>query len=606
MQLHQQGRLAEAEGIYRQVLSIQPDHPDALHLLGILASQQGRRDEAVELIGRAVALKPLVSGYHGNLGNALAEAGRGDDAVAAFGKAISLDPTNFQAAYSLGTTLESLGRIDEAIAAFQQALALKPDSAEAHNNLGIALRNAGRLDEAFAALIEAQRIFPSSANVQTNLAMVHMDCAQHNEGIAAYDRALALEPPTPDRLSSRIAAMHYHPLFDARDILREARRWDELFSGPLRSSIRPHSNDRNPGRKLRIGYVSPDLRQHVVGRCILSVLPHHDQRQVEIYCYANVGREDATSAELRGHCAGWRNIHRTFDQRAAEMIRADGIDILVDLAVHTQGNRLPLFARKPAPVQMTYLGCCSTTGLSAMDYRLSDLLVDPPETDLSVYSEKTIRLPRTHLCYEPLVATPEVSARSGEMTFGCMNNFAKCSTAAIDLWIEILRAVPDSRFILHAKPGRYLESVKERFERAGVSRERLEFVGQVSWPEFFQTFARIDISLDPIPYNGAITTCDSLWMGVPVVTLSGKTAVGRMGGWILSSIGLPELIASHPREYVRIAVELANNSRRLNELRDELRPRLRNSPLMNPAQLARDLEAAFRAAWTNFCGEKRA
>jgi protein O-GlcNAc transferase len=600
MDHHQRGQNAEAEQIYRGILERIPDQPDALHLMGVLAGQQDRSEDAVELIGRAIAARPNLAPFHCNLGNALVAVGRIDDAIAAFEKSIALDPRYFPAHYTLAIALESLGRTDEAIAEYRRAIELNPQSVQAHNNLGIVLCATGKWDESEDELNEAFRLLPNSASVFTNLAMLHVYQGKIGQSIAEYDRALELEPPKSDRLSSKIATMHYDPRFDAMDILKEAKRFDELF-GRSAGEIAPHENDRDGDRKLRIGYVSPDFCNHVVGRCMLRLLPHHDRERFEIHCYSNSAVEDSVSARLREKSDGWHSIAGVTDGDAAAMIRADRIDILIDLAVHTRGNRLPLFAYRPAPVQMTYLGCCSTTGLSAMDYRISDGGCDPPDTDLSIYSEKTIRLPRIHFCYDPLPEMPAVSpppmVSAGYITFGCMNNFTKCSPAAIDLWIRILGKMPQSRLILHSRPGRHLEPVRARFEEAGISADRIEFISLTDWPGYFDAYRRMDVALDPFPYSGAITSCDTLWMGVPLITLSGKTAVGRMGAAILGAVGVPESIAETGEQYVRLAVDLVSDRDRLRTLRSELRPRLQNSPLMNAGELVRHLEASFLHAW---------
>jgi predicted O-linked N-acetylglucosamine transferase (SPINDLY family) len=597
MEHHQRGRLAEAEREYRRALGVQPDQPDALHLLGVLVSQRGGHAEGLELIDRAMAIKPGIAGFHGNRGKILGALGRMDESIAEHRKAAALDPSSHHLHYGLGAALQEAGRAEEAVAAYVNALKLKPDDGMTCNNLGLALDSCGRADEAMAALQRAAGLLPNSAKVHTNLAKLWMERAAHDEAMASFDRALALEPPTAMRFSSRIASMQYHPRYDGAALLAAARQWDERFSPPPGVPIRRREIPGN-ARTLRIGYVSPDLRHHAVGRCMLSLLPFHNREAFEIYCYANVAREDEMSAKLRASADGWRNIHRLDDAQAVELIRADGIDILVDLAVHTEGNRLGVFAYKPAPVQITYLGSCSTTGLRAMDYRLSDPCVDPSESDLSDYSERTMRLPRTHLCYEPLEPTPQVSpppaTSAGHVTFGCLNNFMKCSADALETWVRILRSAPASRLILHAPPGKIREDVRGRFDRSGISPQRLEFVSRDDWP---RTYGRIDVALDPFPYNGAITTCDALWMGVPVVTLSGRTAVGRLGRCILSNAGLPELIAATPEQYERIALEMASDPGRLGKLRTELRPRLAASPLMDPKRLAADIESAFGQAW---------
>ncbi len=603
---HQQhGRLSEAAQIYRAILAQHPNQPDALHLLGVVAVMSGQAEKAIDLIGRAISINPSAAGYHDSLGIALATLGRENEAIASHRKAIELDPKLFNAHYNLGSVLASSGRSDEAISSFEIAVQLKPNDLNARNGLGIALLLSKRVDEAITQFEEAKRLFPNSAQVFMHLGTAYLECAAIDESLACFDRALALEPPTAKRLDTKIFAMHYHPRYDSPAILKTAKEWDKLVTASLPQPLAPHSNDRTPDRKLRIGYVSPDFRDHPVGRSILPVLSHHDRGQFEIYCYWSAWREDSTTAKLRESADAWRDIGRLRDERADEMIRSDRIDILVDLALHTVGNRLTLFARKPAPVQMSYLGYCSTTGLSAMDYRISDPHVDPPEVDLAVYSEETIRLPRNYLCYAPTGDAPDISpppcVTNGVVTFGCLNKFAKCSPASLDLWAKILNSIPDSRLILHAGPGKHLDRVRQQFQRGGVSPSRLEFIGKQDWLQYMQTYARIDIALDPFPYNGGITTCEALSMGVPAITLSGKTGVGRVGRSILSNVGLPELIAQTPNEYVQLAINFAKDINRLKQLRTELRPRLQASPMMDGKQLTRDIESIYRTAWRTFC-----
>jgi predicted O-linked N-acetylglucosamine transferase (SPINDLY family) len=618
MDHHGHGRFREAEQIYRAVLAQQPRNADALHLLGILAGQQNTPDQAVDLITKAIAVRPNVAPYHANLAQALATLGRREEAINVLQKAVAIDPNYSPIYYSLGGLLQSLERNEDAIAAYEKAIKFQPNNAQARNNLGIVLRQVGRWDEALAQLEEADRLLPNSANIHTNLAMIYLDTAKHEQAITAYDRALSVDPPTPDRLSSRIAAMHYDPRFTAADILSQARRFDDLFAvssspdipvvgrggGGTEVDSRVQKS-RDPDRKLRIGYVSPDLRNHVVGRCMLPILPLHDRQQFQIYCYASVPKEDDVSAELRQKCDVWKNIDDLDDDSAADLIRADEIDILIDLAVHTEGNRLPLFVRKPAPIQMTWLGYCSTTGLSAINHRISDAFADPTDADLAYYTEKTIRLPGAQFCYPPPHDSPPISplpaATAGFVTFGCLNNFTKCSGAAIAAWIQILQTVPKSRFILHARPGRHLESLAARFHSAGISDDRVEFVPQLLTARYLQTWSRIDIALDPFPYNGGITSCDALWMGIPVVTILGKTAVGRMGSCVLNNMKFPELVARSIEEYIRLAGEWAADIDRLTRVRTELRARLQNSPLMNPRDLTRNLETAYRQAWQTYC-----
>jgi predicted O-linked N-acetylglucosamine transferase (SPINDLY family) len=389
--------------------------------------------------------------------------------------------------------------------------------------------------------------------------------------------------------------------------LREVRSWNDIHAKPLARFIKPHENDPSPDRKLKIGYVSPDFRAHVVGWNLLPLLRGHDRERFEIFCYADVRRPDEFTEKLRSHADQWRSLVDVGDEQAAELIRRDQIDILVDLTVHTANHRLLVFAHKPSPVQVTYLGYCGGTGMETMDYRLSDPYLDPPGAELN-YVERTVRLPGCYWCYEPGGVAPEVSPlpapSAGHVTFACLNKFSKVSAPAMDLWAEVLRRVPGSRLIIHATPGNYLRKVLGRFAGAGVSPDRLEFVGWQNWRAYMETYGRIDISLDPFPFGGGITTFDSLWMGVPVVTLSGRTAVGRGAHSILANVGLPELVATTGEEYVRIGVELAGDLPRLTTLRAGLRSRMESSPLMDGRRFAGNVEAAYREMWRGWCAKR--
>jgi predicted O-linked N-acetylglucosamine transferase (SPINDLY family) len=388
-------------------------------------------------------------------------------------------------------------------------------------------------------------------------------------------------------------------------IYEEHRRWNQQHAEPLKKLIQPHTNNRDPDRRLRVGYVSPDFREHIVGQNLLPLLREHDHQQMEIFCYANLVRADALTEQFRRYADVWRSIAGLSDSQAVDLVRHDRIDILVDLTLHMGNSRLVIFAYKPAPVQVTYLGYCGSTGMEAMDYRLSDPYLDPSDSDLSVYSERTIRLPETYWCYGVAGPTPDPSpppaATTGYLTFGCLNNSIKLSPPARDLWAEILRGVPRSRLIVHSHPGAHLDAVRERFAGKGISTDRLEFPSRQAWPEYVRTYGRIDIALDPFPWGGGITTCDALWMGVPVVSLVGRTAVGRGGASILSNVGVPELIARTPEQYVQIATDLAKDLPRLAELRRTLRGRMQASPLMDAPRFARNVEAAYRQMWRNWC-----
>jgi protein O-GlcNAc transferase len=540
-QYHEAGRLQQAEQIYRQILAKDPNHANSIHYLGLIAHQTGNTDVAVDLMRKAIALNPNLPEAHNNLGNVLRDKG---------------DP-------------------DQAIASYRRSIALRPDHAEALANLGCAFRDKGQMTEAIAAYRKSLDIYRRANAVGTYYAYVH---------------------------SNLVYGMHYQSEYDAAAIGEECRAWGRAHGRPLKKFVKPHNNDRNPDRRLRIGYVSGDLRWHSVGRNLLPLLHKHNREQFEIFCYAHVLRPDPLTQLLRQQTDGWRSIIGIPDEPVAEKIREDKIDILVDLAVHSADNRLLVFARKPAPVQVSYLGYCSSTGMEAMDYRLSDPHMDPEDFDLSVYTEKTIRLPNTYWCYQALAQSPDSTRKTGEpLTFGCLNTFAKVSPEAQTLWAKILQSVPGSNLLLHTAEGSHRQTIQDFFSSFGIDPQRIRFVPNQSYTAYLQTYSQIDIALDPFPYGGGITTLDSLWHGVPVVTLSGKTAVGRGGRSILTNIGLTDLIAYTRDDYVHIVADLARDADRRAELRKSLRGRVKDSPLKNPAKFAQEVESAYRTMWRNWC-----
>ena len=457
------------------------------------------------------------------------------------------------------------------LAALGQAAALRPDYALAYSNMGNSLTAVGRLDEA----------------------------------IAAYRRALALRPDHAETHSNLLFTLHYHPDHDARTLLAEHRRWAGQFAAPLAAQIEPHPNDRNPDRKLRVGFVSPDFSGHPVGRLLRPLFAQRDRRNADFLAYSDVRAPDAVTHELEAGTDGWLSIVGMSDSQVAERIRNDGIDILVDLALHTANNRMLVFARKPAPVQVSMLGMPATTGLTTIDYRLTDGYFDPPGPADLDYTERSIRLPRSIFCYTPPEEAPAVgplpAGKTGIITFGCLNQLAKVSRPAIQAWIGILQSLPDARLVLQAPPGSHREALRRLFLEGGIVPDRLEFVAKVPWREYLRSYGDLDLSLDPFPYNGHSSTFDALWMGVPVITLAGRTGVGRAGVSVLSNLGLPELIAGTPEDYVAIAVGLARDQERLAGLRSGLRERMQASPLMDFQQYAADVEDAFRRMWRTWC-----
>jgi protein O-GlcNAc transferase len=404
-------------------------------------------------------------------------------------------------------------------------------------------------------------------------------------------------------------ALNYQPGADPAEILREANAYAERHAASLTAAAKPHPARSLEGRRLRIGYVSADFREHPVAYFLEPILAAHDHQGFEIFCYADVRQPDAVTRRLQGYADQWRSLVGSSDEEAAELIRRDGIDILVDLSGHTGGNRLPVFARKPAPVQASYLGYLGTTGLPAIDYYLTDAHADPPGLTDAHYQEQLVRLPECGFCYAPGPApevSPELPARqAGRVTFGSLNSVAKLSEEVLALWARVLAAVAGSRVVLRTGAGRRAEErVRGGLAGHGVSPERVLLLGQTATRfDYLKLYQAVDLGLDPFPYNGVTTTCDALWMGVPVLTLAGGTCVSRQGVRFLRAVGLDELIAETPEAYVRLATEVAGDLARLSALRRGLRERMSHSPLMDAAQFTRHLEAAYRGLWERWAAQ---
>jgi len=605
--LQKQLRFDEAAQAYRQSIKLRPHLAEAHNNLGLLHRRAGQIDQAIECFRAALTSDSAPAAVHNNLGNASMALGQFAEAEHSFNAALSLDPHCVEALNNLGTALHKLGRPAEAIHCYRQALSLRPDAPQIFNNFANVLKEVGWLDEAIACYDRALALRPDDAEFYYNLGNTLKDAGQLDAAITAYRRALELRADYATAHSALLYALHFHPQHNAQEIATEHREWNDRHAEVLVRWAGSHTNDRSLDRRLRIGYVSPDLRDHVVGRFLLPLLAHHDCGRFEIFCYADVARPDAMTERLRSHVDVWRSTVGLSDQRLADLVREEQVDILVDLTMHMGGSRLLAFARKPAPVQVTYLAYCSTTGLSAIDYRLTDPHLDPPEFEDGRYTERSMHLPRSYWCYRPPENTPEVASlpmlSNGYVTFGCLNNFCKVTAPTLEAWRELLLAVPDSRLIVHALDGTHRQRVSDFFAAGAVDPQRIEFIGFLPMEQYLQQFNRIDIALDPFPYGGGTSTCDALWMGVPVVSLAGQTAVGRGGLSILTNIGLANM-GRDVQEYLRIAKEMAGNPARLAELRSTLRTQMQASPLMDEPEFAQDVENAYRQMWKAWCDSK--
>jgi predicted O-linked N-acetylglucosamine transferase (SPINDLY family) len=599
------GRLADAEAVYRQVLALGGDDAGVLSNLGIVLQGSGRLDEAIAAYRRAITLRGDHGAAWSNLGSALSALGRLDEAITALDRALAIDPGHAQAHANRGVALHASGRLEEAIAALRRAIALAPRDAVAHTNLGRALHDAGQPDEAEDVLLRAVAIDPGQGHAHNNLGSVQKDQGRVDLALESFGRALECDPGHVAAASNRLFALHLHPDHDAASIATECRRWASRFAAPLAAEIRPHANDRTPGRRLRVGFVSPDLRSHPVGRLLLPLFLHRDRRGFELIAYSDVRAGDAVTREFQALADEWRPIAGRSDAEVAALVRADRIDVLVDLAQHTAANRLLVFARRPAPVQVSMLGMPTTTGLATIDYRLTDRYLDPPGLDETVYTERSIRLAHGFWCYPPLPGAPAVgelpALSSGTITFGCLNQSAKLSRPVLEFWIKLLGSLSGSRLLLQASSARQRAAILALFAAGGIAPERAVFVPRVPLVRYLEWYHEIDIGLDPFPYGGGTTTMDALWMGVPVVTLTGRTAVGRGGESILQNLAMPELVARTPEEYAEIARELAVDHGRLAALRRSLRTRMEASPLVDTRQYTAEVEGVLRGVWEAWC-----
>jgi predicted O-linked N-acetylglucosamine transferase (SPINDLY family) len=602
------GRQAEAAEAAARAVALRADYADAWNTLGNALNACGRSTEAVDAFGHLLALAPNVPQAHNNLANALAKSGRSGEAIAGYQRATSLQADYFEAWANLGITLSCAGRYADAIAPLRRASALRPDHPDVLNALGYALYKSCDPDAAIDALSRAIALRPNLAEAWNTLGCALKDAGHLDESVAAFRRASDLDPNYAQATSNLAYTVHFHPDYDPAAILREQRAWDARHGQPLKPHILRHANDRSPQRRLRIGYVSPDFRSHSVGRFMLPMFQHHDHAAFEICCYSDADPPDAMTAVLRATADLWCDTARLTDEQLANLVREDRVDILVDLTMHMAANRLRAFARKPAPVQVSYVAYPSTTGVEAIDYRITDPWLDPPGANDEYYVERSVRLPHIWCCYQPGAVVgsavdvgPLPALSAGHVTFGCLNAFCKAGDAVLATWGRIMRSVPGSRLLMHAHEGAHRRLALERLQREGIAPDRVRFAGYMPGADYLRLYQSIDIALDTFPYNGGTTTCDALWLGVPVVTLAGRLAAGRQGLTLLSNVGLPQLVSQTPEDYLRIAVDLARDLRRLADLRAGLRQRMLSSPLMDAPALARNMEAAYRQMWIAWC-----
>ncbi len=605
--LHQQGQTRPAIDCFDRAAAIDSADDNAAFQLAVHYREAGCFDRAVDRLRRLCWRNAEHVGARFELATILQTLGRFGEAISYYHEVLEREPGHVQSYHNLGVAHTSLMQLNLAEDCFHRALELNPRHPAAHNGLGSLLREQGRLTAAAECFQKSIELAPFAAEPRTNLAGVLQVQGRPQEAVAAYRQAVDLDPNSRRIHSNLLMAMHYDSASTPDEIYREHQRWADRHAA-VEPGLHSFANVRDPRRRLRIGYLSADFRAHSVAYFVEPLLARHNRDVVEVTCYADVAAPDDVTRRLEQYPEHWKNIYGKTDHDLLRIIRDDEIDILVDLAGHTGGNRLTVLARRAAPIQATHLGYGSTTGLSTVDYRLTDEIADPP-TETRRHSEELFYLPSGIFCYSPPANCPPVGplpcSALGHVTFGSFNNAAKIGPAVIDVWAELLHAVPESRLMMKnysLTDEATAEQYRNRFAERGISADRLDLCGQSpSLREHFDHYGRIDIALDSFPYAGVTTTCESLWMGVPVVTLRGDHYVGRCSASLLSRIGCDELIAESTGDYLRIACELAANPERLAAARRSLRQTMAASPVCDAATAARELEECYRQMWQRWC-----
>jgi protein O-GlcNAc transferase len=606
--LYHQQRFEEAAASYRQALTLQPTLFSAMLGLGNSLLAQGDFSEASSALEQALQVIPDNVDAKSSLGICYANQNRLSEAITILAEVVSEQSDNLPAQLNLGHALSLNGDLDAAVDGLNSAVRLAPDSVQARVFLGHALKLANRLTEAAAAFEEAQRLAPDNGEPCYFTAGVYLEQGRVDESINALRQALRLEPDLRLARSALVYALNYPSDVEPELKLEEARCWGDMHAADALAR-RMHDNSPEPNRRLRVGYVSPDFRDHSVAFFLEPLLDQHQSATIETYCYANVERPDARTTLLQKAAHQWRDISRQTDTQVAHQVVADEIDILVDLAGHTLGGRLGVFALKPAPVQVSYLGYPATTGVAAIDYRFTDNAADPAGVTDQYHVETLVRLSHGFLCYTPPEDAPPVAASpvsdKGYVTFGSFNHLCKLSTNTLAVWAAILNRVPNSRLLLKYKAlndPTTRNRLLERFRKHDVATDRIELLDFVpSRTGHLGTYNQVDIALDTFPYNGTTTTCEALWMGVPVVTLAGREHAGRVGVSLLQQVGLDSFVARTEQDYTDIAVTTAGNLQSLAELRQKLRSSMAASRLCDRDGFARAVEDAYRASWKKWC-----
>lgn len=616
MAFEQQGRFGEALAHYDAAVRLTPELARAHFLRGNLLLDRGDAELALEAYARALAYKPESAGTYYNVGNALQSLGRLEDAALAYRQAVALKPQFSDAKLALGKAEFDLalalyegGRLEDAAARFRHALDIQPDMVDALGCLGVVLMGLKHYDSAVDCFRRVLKIQPKSVQAHNNMGSALKDLGRIDDALSSFRQALEIQPDHAETHSNLLFTHNF--LADQSDalLMAEALRFGDLIARKARPSD-AWTNLVEPGRRLRVGLVSADLRAHPVGyflENVLAALAGLGAEGLLFFAYSGGQIQDGVTERIKAHCHGWLSAHGISDDMLAQRIREDAIDILIDLSGHTGENRLPLFAWKPAPIQVSWLGYFATTGVAAMDYLIADPWTLPQSEEIN-FTEKIWRLPETRLCFTPpalvLDVLPLPALANGYVTFGCFNNLAKMNDTVVARWAQIVLTVSDSRLFLMAaqlNDPSSRQQVISRFGLHGVGADRLILEGAVPRDEYLAAYQRVDIALDPFPYTGGTTTVEALWMGVPVLTMEGKSFLARQGVGLVMNVGLPNWVATNPNDYVASAALHASDLRSLADLRQGLRHQVLASPLFDAQRFAGHFEKSMRAMWRKWC-----
>ena len=642
-----QGRIPEAIDCFEHTLRLNPDFMEAQNNLGEALATQGKFSEAVIYYQGALAINPgfILARY--NLGNALRKNGDPEAAIATYHRILESDPNHTMAIYNLGLTLDGMDELDKAVDCYRRALSLSPNHSEVQIDLGNVLRRQGDNDAAITCLQQVLDSDPCYPIALYNIGLVYFDIQKfsqaadyiqralvinpnqkimHNrlglalkdmgrmaESLAHFRKALEIDPTYSIAHSNFLLYLNYAPGYERPEIFLEHQRFNARCVAH-ENDLSVFRNSRNPKRRLKIGYISPDFRNHANARFFEPVLAHHSHEQFEVFCYYTDSRVDNDTQRLRQYADHWTDCAELTDDVLFDQLKRDQIDILVDLAGHTANHRLPVFARKPTPVQVAYLGYPNTRGLPAIDYRITDRHIEPEGDADRFSSESLIRMPESWYCFRPSDRSPPVNKlpaiQNGYITFGSLNQYCKTNSDVLDLWAQVLQSVPKSKLLVNTHTRSLSDPlIREPFElhfdRFGISPDRLILDDERPSDSYLRTYHRIDIGLDTFPHTGGSTTCEALWMGVPVITLVGERLVARMSLSILSTLGLTELTAQTQEEYVDICIKVAADMTHLQNLRTSMREKMQSSALMDPGTFTHQLEATYRKMWEDWCTEYR-